>query len=136
MSYSYTERNLVNLKHLKKAAVRSQEEISTLAALVVGTIEDMILQEAITVPTASWGANSDSAALAEGYNYKADVSVTGLIENANVNITLSVTSLAVAHNACVCPTVIVSAGSVRFYSKTIPSSALSGVLDAIQLAVD
>ena len=40
MAYTYTESNIVNLKHLKKAASRSQEEISSLAGLVAGAIED------------------------------------------------------------------------------------------------
>lgn len=130
---SYTNNHLTNLGQLKAALLRSHDEVSDLAALVVGTIEDMILQADITIPTSAWAANTDTATKAEGYDYKADVSVTGLIENANVNVTLSVPSLAVAATAKMSATATVSAGSIRFYAKTVPTAALTGKLDAIQL---
>ena len=130
---SYTNNHLTNLGQLKAALLRSHDEVSDLAALVVGTIEDMILQADITIPTSAWAANTDTATKAEGYDYKADVSVTGLIENANVNVTLSVPSLAVAATAKMSATATVSAGSIRFYAKASPTAALTGKLDAIQL---
>ena len=130
---SYTNNHLTNLGQLKAALLRSHDEVSDLAALVVGTIEDMILQADITIPTSVWAANTDTATKAEGYDYKADVSVTGLIESANVNVTLSVPSLAVAATAKMSATATVSAGSIRFYAKAIPTAALTGKLDAIQL---
>lgn len=131
---SYTNSHLTNLGQLKAALMRSHDEVSVLAALVVGTIEDMILQADITIPTSAWAANEDETTLAEGYAYKADVAVTGLIENANVNVTLSVPSLAIASEAEMAKTATVSAGSIRFYAKTIPESTMTGKLDAIQLA--
>lgn len=42
MAYSYTEANMVNLKHLKKVAVRTQEEISTLANATAEAIEEVL----------------------------------------------------------------------------------------------
>ena len=93
----------------------------------------MILQANISVATSAWAANADAATLAEGYAYKADVEVEGLIENANVNVTLDVPSLSVAKTAKVCKTALVSTGSIRFYAKTVPTADLTGKLDAIQL---
>ena len=129
----YNVNNITNLGQLKAALQRAHGEVSELAALVVGTIEDMILQADITIPTSAWTANADAATLAEGYAYKADVAVTGLIENANVNVTFDVPSLTVAAAAKVCNTELVSVGSVRFYAKTVPTAALTAKLDAIQL---
>lgn len=136
MAYTYNENKIPNLGHLKDALTRAHGDISDLAALVVGTLEEMIIQEAISIPTSAWVTNQDSTTSAQGYSYKAEINVTGLIENANVNVTLDVPSLIVAQNAGVCPTVIVSAGKACFLSMTVPSSAISGTLDAIQLAED
>lgn len=130
---SYENSHYTNLGQLKKALLRSHDEVSELAALVVGTLEDMILQANISVATSAWAANADAATLAEGYAYKADVEVEGLIENANVNVTLDVPSLSVAKTAKVCKTALVSTGSIRFYAKMVPTAALTGKLDAIQL---
>ena len=130
---SYTTSHLTNLGQLKKALSRSHNEVSDLAALVVGTIEDMILQADITIPASAWAANTEPATKAEGYDYKADVAVTGLIENANVNVTLSVPSLAIAAEAKMSATATVTAGSIRFYAKTAPTATMTGKLDAIQL---
>ena len=44
--YTYTEANIVNLKHLKKLAERTQDEFSNLAGLVVGAIEEAIADKA------------------------------------------------------------------------------------------
>lgn len=133
MPYTYNEQKLTNLGHLKVALQRAQSEVGSLAALVVGTIEDMILQETITIATSAWAANSDATTSAEGYAYKADVSVTGLIENANVDITLTIPSQKVAAAAGLSATVETAAGRVRFFAKKIPTAALTGKLDAIQL---
>ena len=59
--------------------------------------------------------------------------MANLIENANVNVTFDVPSLAVAAAARLCKTEHVSAGSVRFFAKKIPAAALTAKLDAIQL---
>lgn len=134
MPYSTT--GFPNLGHLRQALLRSHGELTELAALVVGTIEDMILQDNISIPTSAWEANTDENTLAEGFAYKADVAVTGLIANANVNVTLAVPSIAAASAAGVCQTVIVSAGSIRFLSIAVPTADLTGVVDAIQLAED
>ena len=131
---TYNTRNTTNLGQLKRAMARSHNEVTDLAAIVYGVIEDMILQADITIPTSAWAANEDETTLTEGYAYKADVAVTGLIENANVNVTLSVPSLAIARKAEMAKTATVSAGSIRFYAKTIPESTMTGKLDAIQLA--
>jgi hypothetical protein len=133
MAYEYNENHIPNLGHLKGALQRAHGDISGLAGLVLGTLEDMIIQEDITIAATAWTNNADTATRAEGYLYKAEVSVTNLIENANVNITLSVSSLAVAVEAKMCPTVIISAGKVCFYAKSIPASNITGKLDAIQL---
>ena len=130
---SYNNNNLPGLGQLKKALQQARGEVSQLAALVVGTIEDMILQDDITIATSAWATNTDAATKAQGYDYKADVAVTGLIENANVNVTFDVPSLAVAAAARLCRTEHISAGSVRFFAKTIPTAALTAKLDAIQL---
>lgn len=129
----YNTNNVPNLGQLKKALMRSHGEVSDLAALVVGTIEDLILQADINIPTSAWVANTDSAVRNEGYNYMADIAVPRLIENANVNVTLAIPSLAVASEAEMCQTAHVSAGSIRFFAKSIPGSALAGKLDAVQL---
>ena len=42
MAYSYDQGNVVNLKHLKKVAVRTQEEMSTLAGAVADAIEEVL----------------------------------------------------------------------------------------------
>ena len=136
MAYSYDETSIPNLGHLKQVIERAHGDLSALAGLVVGTLEDMIIQEDISISVSAWVTNSDATTSAQGYAYKAEVSVTGLIENANVNVTLDVPSLIIAQNAGVCPTVIVSAGKACFLSMTVPSSAISGTLDAIQLAED
>lgn len=130
---SYNNSNFPRLGQLKTALLTSRGEVTKLAALVVGTIEDMILQADITIPTSAWAANKDSATKNEGYDYKADIAVTGLIENANVNVTLAVPSLAVAAEAQMCQTAHITAGSIRFFAKTVPGAALSGKLDAVQL---
>ena len=136
MAYSYNQANVVNLKHLKMAAARTQNEVTDLAALVVGTIEDLVLQASLSIPTNALSANTDATTLAEGYSYKADVSITGLCEGANVTVVLTSASLAVAYAAGVCPTVIVSDGSIRFLSNSVPASALTGTVNAVQLADD
>ena len=130
---TYNTNNAPNLGQLKAALMRSHGEVSELASLVVGIIEDMILQADINIPPSAWAENTDGATKKEGYGYKADIAVPGLIENANVNVTLAVPSLAVASEAKMCPTAHVSAGSIRFFAKTVPGSALTGRLDAVQL---
>lgn len=136
MPYSYSQNDVVKVKHLQAAASRSQNEITALAGLVVGAIEDLVLQASITVSTSAWSANSDVTTLAAGYSYKADVSVTGLLESANVSIALTAPSLSAAYDAGVCPTVLVSNGSIRFYSVSVPASDLTGTVNAMQLAED
>ena len=136
MAYSYSQNDVVKVKHLQAAASRSQTEITNLAGLGVGAIEDLVLQASIIVPTTAWTTNSDSTTLAEGYSYKADVSVTGLIESANVSIAFSAASLSAAYEAGVCPTVLVSNGSIRFYSASVPESNLTGTVNATQVAED
>ena len=136
MAYSYNQSNVVNLKHLKMAAARTQNELTDLAALVVGTIEDMVLQASLNIPTSAWTSNTDATTLAQGYRYKADVSITGLVETANVTVVLSAPSLAEAYNSGLCPTVIVNDGSIRFLCPCVPASALTGTVNAIQLADD
>ena len=136
MAYAYNENKIPNLGHLKDALTRAHGDISDLAALVVGTLEEMIIQEAVSIQPSAWVTNSDATTSAQGYAYKAEVNVTGLIERANVNVTLDVPSLIIAQNAGVCPTIIVSQGKACFLSKEVPSSAISGKLDAIQLAED
>ena len=136
MPYSYSQNDVVKVKHLQAAASRSQNEITALAGLVVGAIEDLVLQASITVSTSAWSANSDVTTLAAGYSYKADVSVTGLLESANVSIALTAQSLSAAYDAGVCPTVLVSDGSIRFYSSSVPESNLAGTVNAMQLAED
>lgn len=42
MSYSYNDANIVNLKHLKKVAERTQDEIANLAGVVAGAIEEAV----------------------------------------------------------------------------------------------
>lgn len=42
MAYLYTETNIVNLKHLKKLAERTQDEIANLAGIVAGAIEEAV----------------------------------------------------------------------------------------------
>jgi hypothetical protein len=42
MAYSYEQGNIVNLKHLKKAATRTQEEMSTLAGATAEAIEEVL----------------------------------------------------------------------------------------------
>lgn len=42
MAYSYNQANIVNLKHLKKVAERTQDEIANLAGLVAGAIEEAV----------------------------------------------------------------------------------------------
>ena len=127
---SYNNSHYTNLGQLKAALQSSRNEVTTLAALVVGTIEDLILQADISIPTSAWAVNQDSATLAEGYEYKADVSSEGLIENANVNVTLDIPSQAIAAKAQMSATVYISEdaektqetgkkyGTVRFFAKT------------------
>lgn len=134
-----------NLGQLKKSLLRSRNEVTNLAALVVGTIEDMILQEDITIPTSAWAANNDAATLAAGYSYKADIAVQHLLENANVNLTLLIPSLSIAAAAKMSKTVDIlndpaasaqagyPVGIIRFYAKKIPTASLNAKLDAIQL---
>lgn len=130
---SYDANHAPSLGQLKAALEQSHGETSKIAALVVSTIEDMILQVDISIPTSAWKANTDSATKNEGYDYKADIAVRGLIENANVNVTLAVPSLAVAAEIELCQTVYVAAGMIRFFAKFIPDTAITGKLDAIQL---
>ena len=110
---AYNNSHFPRLGQLKDALTVSRGEVTQLAALVVGTIEDMILQADITIPASAWAANTDSATKNAGYDYKADI--------------------AVAAEAGVCPTAHVSDGSIRFFAKTVPSAALAGKLDAVQL---
>ena len=133
MAYTYNENSIPNLGHLKQALERSHGDLAQLAELVVGTLEDMIIQEDIAIATSAWAQNADTATRAAGYLYKAEISVTGLIENANVNITLAVASIPVAEAARLCPTVYITAGKICFFAKTIPASAITAKLDAIQL---
>ena len=42
MAYSYNEAKMVNLKHLKKTAVRTQAEITELASATAGAIEEVL----------------------------------------------------------------------------------------------
>lgn len=136
MAYTYDQTNVINLKHLKKAVARSQNEVTALAQLIVGTLEDLMLQVSLSVPTNAWGTNTDAATLAEGYRYKADVTISGLVDSANVTITLSTASLATAFTAGVYPNVVVNNGSLRLFSKDIPASALTGTVNIVQLAED
>lgn len=133
---AYEKTHLPNLGQLKAALQRSHGEVSELAAIVLGTLEDMIIQENFSIPTSAWSANSDEAVMLEGYMYKAVINIPRLIENANVNITLSVPSLAVAQAAHVSATAVVAEGALTFYAKSIPTAALTGKLDAIQLSED
>lgn len=129
----YNANNVTNLAQLKAALLRAHGEVSELAGIVVGVLEDMILQADIRIAASAWSENTDATTKAQGYDYKADVGVAGLIENANVNVTFDVPSLAVAAAARLCRTEHISAGSVRFFAKTIPTAALTAKLDAIQL---
>lgn len=142
---TYNTKNTTNLGQLKRAMLRSHNEVTDLAAIVYGAIEDMILQSDITVPTSAWTANDDAETLALGYQYKAGVLVPKLIENANVNVTLSASSLAIAAKARMCKTASIAedaeaseaagtkVGKITFYAKKVPTANLAGKLDAIQL---
>ena len=136
MAYSYTESNVVNLGQLKKAVARSQNEVTNLAEVVLGVIEDMVFQASITIPKTSWATHSDATMNTQGFMYKADITVSGILENAQVVVNLSAESLALAYSAGVNSIVVVSDDSIAFYSKTVPSANLTGVVNAVQLAED
>lgn len=131
---AYNLAHYSNLGHLKEALEKAHEEVTELATLVVGTLEDMILQADIMVPTSAWSENTESETKNKGYNYTAETTVSGLIENANVNITLSVTSLETATKARLSPSVNITTNTVKFYAKGMPTDTIYGKLDAIQLA--
>lgn len=123
---------MTNLAQLKMAMERSSSQVSDLAAIVYGTIEDMILQADITIPASAWAKNTDERTAAEGYMYKADIAVERLIEKASVSITLDVHSQTIAAAALMSSTAYIADGSVRFLAKNVPTETMIGDLDAIQ----
>ena len=119
---------LANLTQLKRALARSAKDTEQLAALVVGALEELILQRELTIPADTWHEGTE-----ESWRFQAEITVPGLLENAVTHLTLSVDSLPVAAAAGLCPTMEVSPGTLCLCAKRRPTADLCGRLDAVQL---
>lgn len=111
------------LEHLKAVAMRTRQEIANLAGLVVDAVETEFLT--VNIPTSAWEGNSDAVTLAAGFAYTADAAVEGATAADGVDAVLQAGSLSAASTAGMANMAAVVAGAVRFYTVTVPESALT-----------
>ena len=85
---------------------------------------DVNKSASFTLAAASWASGSGIT----GFPYKYTLSVTGMTATAVVNTVLDPASVALAAECGMCSSCDSAAGTVTFYSRTAPSSALTGTL--------
>jgi hypothetical protein len=79
-------------------------------------------KESISIPTTQWKAGTLGS-----YSYYADITVQDITPDDNPRVFLDVESNTIASKAGVCSTAESYDGYIRFRSKSIPESDLSGI---------
>lgn len=95
-----------------------------------GTSVDIVSGN-ITIPNIGWQTETLGA-----YQYYVDVPVSGILAIHNPNVILDVTTHTVASRAGICSTVESFDGYIRFRSKSVPESAITGICTFINTSSD
>lgn len=82
----------------------------------------------VSIPVSAWTANTDSTSQAAGYAYYADVTVSSMTASSETDTVLDMGSISAARTAGMAPIAVSMAGKIRFYSETVPESAISAVV--------
>lgn len=114
---------LVNMDALSAASTRAQNAISEVAELAVEAASAEYYSASI--PTTAWVTNTDTAIANEGYEYMANVSVTDITANDGSSTDIAVASRSTAVSCGMANISQTLSGYVRFYSKTVPESAIT-----------
>ena len=75
-----------------------------------------------TITPESWIENSDVS----GYNYRATIEDVNILISMDANITISLSSMAIAQDAQIAPSGATFNGGIYIYSKSVPSSNIEG----------
>ena len=76
-----------------------------------------------SVATSKWTSSTDYT----GYNYYADVTVSGMTSNDSVDVRFSMSSMSVCTTAEIAGACVTNSGSFRLYAKSKPTASVSGV---------
>lgn len=78
----------------------------------------------VTLPVASWAANTDEESLGAGYAFCCEASLAGVTANDSAESLLSMGSIAAARQATMSPTCDVLDGKIRYYAVAKPAAAI------------
>lgn len=119
------------LQHLKSTAMRSNILAAEVAQATADAIEELGGQKAdlgawhtVTLPAASWAANTDEETLAAGYAFCCEAALAGIAAKDSAESVLHAGSIAAARAATLCPTTDVLDGKIRYYAVTQPGAAI------------
>ena len=76
-----------------------------------------------SVATSKWTSSTDYT----GYNYYADVTVSGMTTSDSVDVRFSMSSISVCTAAEIAGACVTNSGSFRLYAKSKPTASVSGV---------
>ena len=91
------------------------------------TGESSIIVTEITIPTSGWKARTDDIVDSE-YAMQLDIEIDGADETMFPHLALALSSLSVAGDAVLCPTIKSCDGYVRLWAKRAPTEKITGVL--------
>lgn len=120
--------DVITLNQLRDFAQRADQRLDTLEQGKA----DKVTLVSISIPVSAWTENADTATVAAGFAYYADVAVSGLTANDITESEIDVGSLEVA-KVCGMSSVAVSyGGKIRYYAEEKPTAALSLSVRIIQ----
>ena len=123
---------LVNMDALSAASTRAQNAISEVAELAVEAASAEYYSASI--PTSAWVSNTDTTIANEGYAYMANVSITDITANDGSSTDIAVSSRSTAVSCGMANISQTLSGYVRFYSKTVPDSAITVQIQVMRVA--
>lgn len=123
---------LVNMDALSAASTRAQTAISEVAELAVEAASAEYYSA--NIPTTAWVSNTDTTIANEGYAYMANVAVTDITANDGSSTDIAVSSRSTAVSCGMANISQTLAGYVRFYSKTVPESAITVQIQVMRVA--
>lgn len=119
---------VTDLTHYESGATRAKvytdDEITSLAGIVVGAInEERPSPATFTLPASGWALDSNEASI---YVYYYDLAVAGVTADDIPHAAIERAGMAAAEACGLCPSIETINGAVRFRAAKVPASAIAG----------
>lgn len=111
--------------------VTVSEALDELASALAGKA-DLATFATVSIPTGSWVTNTDYALKDRGFDYMADIAVTGVAATDGLDATVAKVSQEAARAAGVADTAETLDGAVRFYAVSVPTAEISIQIQIIE----